>query len=66
MSSKEAYRFDGYERDNNELEYDSDDNELECEIKSSTSSNIRDKVSLLIGMIIVAAIITALVIIFVG
>ena len=63
MSSKEVYRFDGYERDNNELEYD--DNELEYEIKSS-SSNVRDKICFLFGMIVVAAIITALVIIFIG
>lgn len=57
MSSKEAYRFDGYEH-NDAFEY---------EIKSTPSSTkIRSRICLLIGMVCAAAIITALVIIFVG
>lgn len=57
MSSKEAYRFDGYEH-NDAFEY---------EIKSTPSSTkVRSRICLLIGMVFAAAIITALVIIFVG
>jgi len=55
MSSKEAYRFDGYE-----------DN-VEFEIKlAPTYTKVRSRIYLLVGMVFAAAIITALVIIFVG